>query len=303
MANQVSSHLTANNLHEPFQSAYRVRHSVETALTRVHNDISISLDSGRSVLLIMLDLSAAFDTIDHTILLNRLNAQFGMEGGTLAWFKNYLSGRSQVVTCNNSESPPSKLTCGVPQGSVLGPLLFSLYMAPLGDLIRQLDMSFHCYADDTQLYMSVDPNNTDNEVPKLEQNLEIIQTWMTANLLKLNPNKTEYMVLSSKKSTNITIPSITFNNSIIESTMAVRNLGVHFDMNLSLTKHVNSVCTNTYYHLRNIRTIKHYLPISAITSLVHSLISSRLDRCNILLTGYPNVLIHKLRTFKMQQPG
>ena len=212
VAHQVSSHLTTNNLYEPFQSAYRVNHSVETALTRVHNDISISLDSGRSVLLIMLDLSAAFDTIDHTILLNRLNTQFGMEGGTLAWFKNYLSGRSQIVTCNNSESPPSKLTCGVPQGSVLGPLLFSLYMAPLGDLIRQLQMSFHCYADDTQLYMSVNPNNTDTEVPKLEQNLEIIQTWMTANLLKLNPNKTEYMVLSSKKSTNITIPSITFNN-------------------------------------------------------------------------------------------
>jgi hypothetical protein len=296
VAHQVSGHLTTNNLYEPFQSAYRVNHSVETALTRVHNDISISLDKGKYVLLIMLDLSAAFDTIDHTILLNRLDTHFGIVGSVLQWFRNYLTDRSQTVTCGNSESLPVTLACGVPQGSVLGPLLFSLYMAPLGDLLRELGMEFHCYADDTQLYMSVDTMNSDLARSKLEVNLKYIQTWMSKNLLKLNPNKTEYIVLSSSKiSPPSNILSITFNHSLIEATAVVRNLGVHFDNNLTLTKHVNNVCSATYYQLRNIRSIQHYLPTTAITSLVHSLITSRLDYCNVLLTGYPEGLIYKLQ--------
>ncbi len=135
-------------------------------------------------LLVLLDLSAAFDTIDHNILLNRLENFVGISGSALAWFKSYLSDRHQFVAVIEDVSYRSQVQYGVPQGSVLGPLLFTLYMLPLGDIIRKHSVSFHCYADATQLYISSRPDET-HQIEKLTECIVDIKNWMTSNFLLL----------------------------------------------------------------------------------------------------------------------
>ena len=151
---QLNNYLTVNGLHERFQSAYKAHHSIETALLKITNDILLSLDKGDNVFLFLADLSAAFDTVNHSLLLSRLENSFGIMGTVLQWFHSYLSGRSQFVEINDTKSSVRDLTVGVPQGSVLGPILYLLYTAPLAEIIRSHGVDYHFYSDDTQLYIS-----------------------------------------------------------------------------------------------------------------------------------------------------
>ena len=186
---QYVDHMKKCNLAEMFQSAYREGHSVETALVRVHNDIMRAFDEKKSVILVLLDLSAAFDTVDHDRLLAVLNSRIGITGAALCWFESYLKGRTQHVAIKNVKSSMTKLKCGVPQGSVLGPVLFTTYLLPLGDILRKFGVQFHCYADDTQLYIQFSQN--DNScLGSIEECVSEIQIWMKANFLKLNAEKT-----------------------------------------------------------------------------------------------------------------
>ena len=136
------------------QSAYRAGHSTETALLRVHNDIVSAIDKGKGVFLTLLDLSAAFDTVDHEILLSFLKDHVGLDGPVLRLFETYLSNRTQCVSVKGVLSELSELTFGVPQGSVLGPIAFCIYTIPLGAILQHYDILYHIYADDTQLYCS-----------------------------------------------------------------------------------------------------------------------------------------------------
>jgi len=134
----MQDHLTDNNLLELLQSAYKMFHSTETALLKVQNDILQATDSGKSTILVLLDLSAAFDTVDHEVLLNRLSEQFGIRGIALQWIRSYLTNRSQSVLIDGEESDAWEILFGVPQGSVLGPILFTLYSAPIGKSYRHM---------------------------------------------------------------------------------------------------------------------------------------------------------------------
>ena len=154
---QLKNHMSANNLMETMQSAYRCNHSTETALVRVQNDILTSMDNQRVAMLLLLDLSAAFDTVSHSILIRKLKDRIGVSGKALEWFISYLSERKQSVCINNSHSEAVDLKYSVPQGSVLGPILFTVYTLPLTDIVKKHDVDYHFYADDTQLYMSFIP--------------------------------------------------------------------------------------------------------------------------------------------------
>ena len=193
VAVRLNRYLEENNLNEPLQSAYKQYHSCETALVRVQNDILLSIDNQQCVVLLLLDLSAAFDTVDHGILLQRLSTNFGTKGKALDWFTSHLTDRSQFVQIDVSESDKLSLLCGVPQGSVLDPILYLLYTSPLGDILRRHNMSFHFYANDTQLYTTFTYNNElecNNTMARLHNYLADIDTWMTLNGLKLNKEKT-----------------------------------------------------------------------------------------------------------------
>ncbi|TWW78155.1 putative RNA-directed DNA polymerase from transposon X-element [Takifugu flavidus] len=190
---QLLEHLQRKSLFAMFQSGFRAHHSTETALLEVTNDLLIASDHGLVSMLVLLDLSAAFDTVDHSILLHRLEHVIGIKGTALDWFRSYLSDRYQFAHVHGVPSSYSRVSHGVPQGSVLGPILFTLYMLPLGNIIRQHGINFHCYADDTQLYLSMKPEETEKLV-KLQTCLKDLKSWMSSNFLLLNPGKTEVMV-------------------------------------------------------------------------------------------------------------
>ncbi len=173
--NQIQSFLSSNCIYEVFQSGFKSAHSTESALLRVLNDIYLSTDSGDSVVLILLDLSAAFDTVDHSLLLSRLEYWVGLKANVLKWFPSYLFDRKFLVKLGNFTSSPAPLTCGLPQGSILAPSLFSLYMLPLGSILRKHGVSFHFYADDTQIYLPIKRNNS-TAITSLLQCLEEVKT-------------------------------------------------------------------------------------------------------------------------------
>ena len=160
VSGRLNEHMHNNNMYDPLQSAYKEKHSTETALIKVQNDILSALDAGSSSILLMLDLSAAFDTIDHDILLSRLRNLYGISGGALDWFRSYLTSRIQRVVIDNSVSGDQELDFGVPQGSVLGPRIYCMYTKPVSGIIERHGLSYHSYADDTQLYMTIDNSNT-----------------------------------------------------------------------------------------------------------------------------------------------
>uniref|UniRef100_A0A9J8CVH8 Reverse transcriptase domain-containing protein n=1 Tax=Cyprinus carpio carpio TaxID=630221 RepID=A0A9J8CVH8_CYPCA len=290
VSSQLYSFLEKNGICEDFQSGFRPYHSTETALLRVTNDLLLSSDRGCISLLVLLDLSAAFDTIDHTILLHRLEHFVGINGSTLAWFKSYLYDRHRFVAVNEELSYRSQVQYGVPQGSVLGPLLFTLYMLPLGNIIRQHSVSFHRYADDTQPYISSRPGET-YQFEKLTECIVDIKNWMTSNFLLL-----KVLIIGPKSSAcNNLERCLRLDGCSVNSSSSVRNLGVLFDSNLSLERHVSSICKTAFFHLKNISKLRPMLSMSNAEMLIHAFMTSRLDYCNALLGGCSARLVNKLQ--------
>jgi hypothetical protein len=299
VAKQLTTYLCEHQLYPTFQSAYRANHSVETALLRVHNDILQAIDSHQGVILVLLDLSAAFDTVAHHILLNRLKSRFGLSGTVLNWITSYLEGRTQAVLFKGSTSTPKQVHQGVPQGSVLGPVLFSLYTSQICDILYHHGVKFHLYADDTQIYLNFGmkvPSSASKARESIQECVAEIQSWMTANLLKLNGDKTELLVLTTPRlRPTLEISSIQIRDCTIPSSPSVRNLGCMFDHAAKMEEHIKLVCRSCYFHLRNIGAIRSMLTREAAEKLMHAFISSRLDNCNSLLINIPDGLIQKLQ--------
>ena len=173
------------------RSTYRKFHSTESALLKVKNDILLNMNSQHVTLLVLLDLSAAFDTIDHGILLEKRRSVFGVRDTALSWIASYLSGRTQQVSIDGTLSMKFDLECGVPQGSCLGPLLLVVYASRIFEVVYKHKLEMHCYADDSQLYLSFCPNiaNQEAALARVEGCIEDIRDWMLDDKLKLNDDK------------------------------------------------------------------------------------------------------------------
>ena len=280
------------------QSAYRKNHSCETALLRVHNDLLLALDSGEEAVLILLDFSAAFETIRHDILHHRLQHRFGFTGKALQWLKSYMAIRSQSVLIRGKSSTSCSVQRGVPQGSVPGPTLYSLYSSPLEDLI--LANGFKCviYADDTQLYSILKKDELSTVIPRLQSCLRDIKDWSLSNDLKINVEKTELLHLSSRFRKKNILPSITFNKEPLDPVQCVRNLGVIFDDQLTMQNHMSNMCRSSSYALHVIGKARKYLDQATTEKLVHAFVMSRLDNCNSLLYGLPVSLLSKMQSIQ-----
>ena len=298
VARRINDHLMKHALLDKYQSAYRAFHSTETALLRVQNDILQALNNKKVVALVMLDLSAAFDTIDHQLLFERLQSLFKITDSALLWIKSYLSDREQVVRISHFVSNTASVNFGVPQGSVLGPILFSMYVTPLASITSKYGLCYHFYADDSQLYVSFNPRvNFQSSIQNLENCISEIRCWMCCNMLKLNDDKTEFIVFGSKYSMSLLESRlhVTIGETQITAVDSVRNLGALFDKYATMDEFVNCKIKSCMYYIRNINRIRKFLTCDATKTLMQAFVISRLDYANSLLFGINKVLMYRLQ--------
>ena len=275
--NQIYDFLDKYSILCPNQYGFRKNYSTDLAILDLLDKITQSLAQKCHVIGIFMDLSKAFDTLDHKILLKKLE-RYGIRGTPLAWFQDYLSNRKQYVVFNSTQYKILDLTCGVPQGSILGPLLFLIY---INDIIyASNNPSYTLFADDTTLlFVNKDPNillhNINTELPK-------IANWLSCNKLSLNINKTNYVAFkSSNTNTNDTPHKIVLSETELERKSHANFLGVKLDEHLNWNTHCKELITSASRSVGILNRIKNNLSKNTRILLYNSLILSKLSYCNI----------------------
>ena len=288
---RLRNHLSEQQLLPETQSAYRQFHSTETALTAVVDKIVKAIDAGQVCALVLLDLSAAFDTIDHDILFDVLDKRFGVQDGAMNWIRSYFSGRTQTICTDSDRSSRRSLLFGVPQGSVAGPVTFICYTEDVQDVITVWNIYNHTYADDNQLLACTPVAEVDTCRNDIERCVLSVQTGCMARRLQLNPEKTELIWFGSRfqlqKLHASTNSSIYIGGIGVKAVEYVRDLGVILDNQLSMRKHVSQVVSTCFFHLRRLRQLRARLSREQRQRLVSSIILSRVDYCNVVLAGLP----------------
>ena len=290
---QINEHLTKNYLYCKHQSAYREGHSCETALIKIYDDLLNFISPTTYAVVIFLDFSAAFDTIDHNILIERLRSEYYIKNKALAWMSSYLKRRSYQVKINNTLSDYTPLNFGVPQGSILGPVLFSLYIKEINNIADSHKINIHFYADDAQLYMRCDQNTDFTNIIKC---LEKIHQWSSYNCLKLNKEKTKILAVSSTSYQGQKITHLNIMGEKLKVETSVKNLGFYLDEHLTMSKQINYVCAQGYRMISNLWKIsKKVVDKDLRTQLVHSGVLSKVNYCNSLYNSLPATQTRKLQ--------
>jgi hypothetical protein len=304
-------HLQSSSNFNPLQSAYRVGYSTETAVLKMLDSFYSAVDDKKLTTLISLDISAAFDTISHATLLKRLEVEFGVEGKALRWLQSYLTDRCQFVKLGRHCSKTVTCCSGVPQGSVLGPLLFVVYVSPVGDLIKSHGVSHHQYADDTQLFLSMKASSMSADLAKLESCSQAVRGWFAVNNLMLNADKSDVMLIGTSAQLLAAnhISEIVVAGAVLKPVAAIKSLGVTLDSRLTFAAHVTAVCKACNYHIWALRHIRHLLTPDVANTLACSIVGARIDYCNSILYGASTSSINKLQRLQnslarvvMQQP-
>ena len=232
-------------------------------------------------------------------LLTSLQTRFGVSGKVLEWFASYLHDRSQRITINGTLSDSFSLQCGVPQGSCLGPILFVIYASKLFEITSRHLPEVHCYADDTQLYLSFKPGLRESHVEALlhmQRCIDDLRQWMLMDRLKLNDEKTEFLLVGTRQQlAKLCVEPLAVGDHLINPCHEAKNLGCWFDQQLSMVTNINKICSVSYFYLHNIRRIRKFLSVESTKLLVHALVTSRIDYCNSLLYGLPQTQLSKLQ--------
>ena len=289
---QVYKYLREHNLITSEQFGFRPNLSTNVALTRVTEEILLNIDNKLTTGAVFIDLRKAFDTVDHTLLIAKLK-NIGFSASVINWFTSYLSSRTAVTSINNIKSTPKPVTVGVPQGSILGPLLFLIFINDLPQCLK------HCksilYADDTLLYYST---KTENELQdKINEDLNSLSQWLNNNLLTLNYEKTKFMIFYNKnQSTNV---DIAIQNEKVSQETSFRYLGVTLSSDLTWHDHIDNMITKINQRLGVLRRVKEFLNLDTRCVLYTSLVLPLFDYANTIWGDKNNsVLMNSLQVLE-----
>ena len=278
---QIVAYLQKHCLLDPYQSAYKKNHSTNTALLKITDDILDAIDDSNITLLIFLDFSKAFDTVNHKILIEKLRI-LGFQTDSCEWINSYLCNRYQRVVVGEEQSDWIHIENGVPQGSILGPLLFTILVS---DMRRSIwDGSYHQYADDTDLLFETSVDNVNETTAKANNVLEKIETYCKDNFLNLNAGKSKFMFIGSKpaikKLDSIVLNDLQINQTSLERVRLGKNLGMTIDEVLSWRKHINLNISKAVGSFINLSRFKRFLNTKSKALLCESIVLSRFNYCD-----------------------
>ena len=297
VAVRLEKQMTDNELHSEEENGYKGGHSTELLMTKIVNDLLINCDEKKATIVLLLDLSAAFDTVDQEKLLDILKNEIGIIGVALEWFRSFLTGRTQRVKINEAYSVMMELLYGVTQGSVLGPPLFNIYIRSLYPYIRPLRFNIFGFADDHQLLKAFIPAMQVTAINDIEKCLNMINQWMNEFFLCLNANKTKILVIYPQSMKDSIVLRGTFiNNVCIRFVKSAKNLGIMLDEMLTFDDQVQRVTKSSICVIRKIAEIKSFLTKEQLETVVCAGVLSRLDYCNMLYFGITEARLRKLQS-------
>ena len=274
MNDQIRAHLNKYNILPPNQSGFRPGFSCTTTLLDVTDDIIEATDGGKSTALVLIDYTKAFDTLDHELLLSVLHF-VGFSNDAINFMKSYLNSRYQYVETDKGVSSALPLRCGIPQGSILGPLLFSIYTCNITSCLEYCKA--HLYADDTQLYVSFFPGEVDEVQNRINEDLCRLVRFSERHNLKINSSKSTFMVFGINKERIKNLMTVKIGTELISPSEKYRNLGLIFDTNLRFKPHINKCLQTAYANLKKLYPHRQLLTIAQKIMLTNSLVLSHFN--------------------------
>ena len=296
MYNRLIGFINEHDILYKYQFGFRNKHSTSMALITPVDHIMSAVDNSNMVLGVFLDFKKAFDTVNHNILLKKLY-KYGIRGIAHNWIKDYLSNRYQYVVFEEFESQKKLIKCGVPQGSILGPLLFLLYINDLpavSDIVLPI-----IFADDTNVFLK--GRCIENMIGVMNTELEKIYKWLNANKLSLNINKTQYMIFHSRRTQPIRNSNLTINGIRIEYVEYTKFLGVHIDSCMTWEKHIHHTKSKIARGIAIISKARQVFNVATLITLYYSFIYPYLTYCIEVWGKAPDIHLQKL--FQLQKRG
>ena len=288
--NQFTKHCDDYHLLPDYQSTYRKFHSCKTSLIKLVNDLLWAMERQVVTAVTILDLSAAFDTVDHDLLLEVPNKRFGIEGKALKWYEHYLKPRKFKIGINNTYSEEQTINYSVPQAYIQGAFLLNAYASTISEVIPPT-LELNGYADDHSIRKPFKPGNINSNtesdtITTIEECMLKVKGWMDAVRLKLNESKAEFIYFGSRQQLQkCTFDKININNKTIQRSNTVKYLRGHLDQHLTFRKHVITKCKAAMINICRIRMIQRFLTREVCHQLTLSLAISHLDYGNAILIG------------------